>query len=51
TVIDDVSKQGGLIENINADDDVVLEDAKDVAVKKSADVEDNADIQGKTAES
>nr|GEY45968.1 putative ribonuclease H-like domain-containing protein [Tanacetum cinerariifolium] len=35
TVIDDVSKQGGLIENINADDDVVLEDAKDVAVKNT----------------
>nr|GEY72802.1 hypothetical protein [Tanacetum cinerariifolium] len=31
TVMDDVSKQGGIIENINADEDVVLEDAKDVA--------------------
>nr|GEW16541.1 hypothetical protein [Tanacetum cinerariifolium] len=31
--------------------DVVLEDAKDVAVEKSADVKDNADIQGRKAES
>nr|GEU52023.1 hypothetical protein [Tanacetum cinerariifolium] len=31
--------------------DVVLEDAKDVAVEKSADVEDNADIQGRKVES
>nr|GEY01093.1 hypothetical protein [Tanacetum cinerariifolium] len=32
TVTDDVSKQGGIIENINADEDVVQEDAKDVAI-------------------
>nr|GFA20812.1 hypothetical protein [Tanacetum cinerariifolium]GFA51003.1 hypothetical protein [Tanacetum cinerariifolium] len=51
TVMDDVSKHEGIIENINADEDVVLEDAKDVAVEKSADVEDNADMQGRTAES
>nr|GEX04579.1 hypothetical protein [Tanacetum cinerariifolium] len=50
TVIDDVSKQGRIIANINADEDVVLEDAKDVAVEKSADV-DNANIQGRKAES
>nr|GEX82853.1 hypothetical protein [Tanacetum cinerariifolium] len=50
-VIDDVSKQGGIITNIDANEDVVLEDAKDVAVEKSADVEDNADIQGRKAES
>nr|GEV73473.1 hypothetical protein [Tanacetum cinerariifolium] len=31
TVMDDVSKQGGIIKNIDADEDVVLEDAKDVA--------------------
>nr|GEX15202.1 hypothetical protein [Tanacetum cinerariifolium] len=31
TVMDDVSKQGGIIANIDADEDVVLEDAKDVA--------------------
>nr|GEX02134.1 hypothetical protein [Tanacetum cinerariifolium] len=41
----------GIIENIDADEDVVLEDAKDVVVEKSADVEDNADIQGRTTES
>nr|GEU64025.1 ribonuclease H-like domain-containing protein [Tanacetum cinerariifolium] len=29
TVMDDVSKQGGIIANIDADEDVVLEDAKD----------------------
>nr|GEZ65543.1 hypothetical protein [Tanacetum cinerariifolium] len=46
-----VRERGGIIENINVDEDVILEDAKDVAVEKSADVEDNADIQGRTAES
>nr|GEW82041.1 hypothetical protein [Tanacetum cinerariifolium] len=38
TVIDDVSKQGGIIANIDAYEDVVLKDAKDVVVEKSADV-------------
>nr|GEW29492.1 hypothetical protein [Tanacetum cinerariifolium] len=42
---------GGIIANIDADEDVILEDAKDVAVEKSDDVEDSADIQGRTAES
>nr|GEW42941.1 hypothetical protein [Tanacetum cinerariifolium] len=51
TVMDDVSKPKGIIKNIDADEDVVLEDAKDVAVEKSDDVEDNDDIQGRTAES
>nr|GEW71261.1 putative ribonuclease H-like domain-containing protein [Tanacetum cinerariifolium] len=41
----------GIIENIDADEDVVLEDAKDVAVEKSANVENNANIQGRIAES
>nr|GEW53294.1 hypothetical protein [Tanacetum cinerariifolium] len=50
-VMDDVSKQGGIIANIDVDKDVVLEDAKDVAVEKSVDVDDNADIQGRKAES
>nr|GEX11448.1 retrovirus-related Pol polyprotein from transposon TNT 1-94 [Tanacetum cinerariifolium] len=36
---------------IDADKDVVLEDAKDVVVEKSADVEDNADIQWRKRES
>nr|GEW67339.1 hypothetical protein [Tanacetum cinerariifolium] len=31
TVMDDVSKQGGIIANIDADEDVILKDAKDVA--------------------
>nr|GEW37484.1 hypothetical protein [Tanacetum cinerariifolium] len=43
TVMDDVSKQGGIISTINADEDVVLEVAKDVAVEKSADVEKSVD--------
>nr|GEX29578.1 retrovirus-related Pol polyprotein from transposon TNT 1-94 [Tanacetum cinerariifolium] len=51
TIMDDVSKQGGIIANIDADKDVVLEDAKDVAVEKSVDVENNDVIQGKKAES
>nr|GEW53054.1 hypothetical protein [Tanacetum cinerariifolium] len=51
TVIDDVSKQGGIIVNIDAYEDVVLEVSKDVAVEKSADVKDNANIQGRKAES
>nr|GEY29808.1 hypothetical protein [Tanacetum cinerariifolium] len=44
------TSQGGIIANIDADEVVVLEDAKDVAVEKSADVEDNADIQGRKEE-
>nr|GEV45835.1 hypothetical protein [Tanacetum cinerariifolium] len=43
--------KGGMIANIDADEDVVLEDAKDVAVENSTDVEDNADIQGRKAKS
>nr|GFA87257.1 hypothetical protein [Tanacetum cinerariifolium] len=46
TVMDDVSKQGGIIANIDADEDVVLEDAKDVAVEKSADVLSMQDEEG-----
>nr|GEX12018.1 hypothetical protein [Tanacetum cinerariifolium] len=45
------ANDGGIIENIDADEDVVLEDAKDVAVEKSADVENNVDIQGRKAKS
>nr|GEZ34835.1 hypothetical protein [Tanacetum cinerariifolium] len=41
TVMGDISKQGEIITNIDTDEDVVLEDAKDVAVEKSADAEDN----------
>nr|GEV40988.1 hypothetical protein [Tanacetum cinerariifolium] len=39
TIMDDVSKHEGIIENIDADEDVVLEDAKDVA----ADAKDGQD--------
>nr|GEY14449.1 hypothetical protein [Tanacetum cinerariifolium] len=41
----------GDVSAANDDKDVVLEDAKDVAVEKSADVENNADIQGRKAKS
>nr|GFC31878.1 hypothetical protein [Tanacetum cinerariifolium] len=41
----------GIIANIDADEDVVLEDAKEVVVEKSADVDESADIQGRKAES
>nr|GEV38414.1 hypothetical protein [Tanacetum cinerariifolium] len=55
TFMDDVSKQGGIIKNIDGDEDVVLEDAKDVVAEAKdgqvADVKDNADIQGRTEES
>nr|GEU53628.1 putative ribonuclease H-like domain-containing protein [Tanacetum cinerariifolium] len=51
TVMDDVSKQGRMIADIDADVDVILKDAKEVAVEKSADVDESADIQGRKAES
>nr|GEW83208.1 putative ribonuclease H-like domain-containing protein [Tanacetum cinerariifolium] len=39
TVMDDVSKQGRIIANIDADEDVILEDAKEVAV--DAEIKEN----------
>nr|GEX50849.1 putative ribonuclease H-like domain-containing protein [Tanacetum cinerariifolium] len=55
TVMDDVSKHDGIIANIDADEDVVLEDAKDVIADakdgQDADIDESADIQGRTAES
>nr|GEV92251.1 putative ribonuclease H-like domain-containing protein [Tanacetum cinerariifolium] len=55
TVMNDVSNQGRLIANIDADADVVLEEAKDVAAdakdNQDANVQVNADIQGRTVES
>nr|GEV05961.1 hypothetical protein [Tanacetum cinerariifolium] len=55
TVMDDVSKQRGIIANIDADEDVTLKDvaiiAKDVDVEKDAEIEENADVQGRQAES
>nr|GEZ01822.1 hypothetical protein [Tanacetum cinerariifolium] len=59
TVMDDVSKQGGLITNIDADEDVTLKDVaavvKDVAVvakdvAKIAEIKENADVQGRQAD-
>nr|GEZ06090.1 hypothetical protein [Tanacetum cinerariifolium] len=51
TVMDDVSKQGGIIANIDADEDVALEVGKDVAIEKSADVQESAYDQGRKVES
>nr|GEX22517.1 hypothetical protein [Tanacetum cinerariifolium] len=55
TVMDDVSNQGRMITDIEADADVVLEEAKKVADNakddQDADVQVNADIKGRTAES
>nr|GEW43709.1 hypothetical protein [Tanacetum cinerariifolium] len=41
----------GIIANIDADKDVVLEVAKDVAVEKYADIDESMDIQERTTES
>nr|GEW20546.1 hypothetical protein [Tanacetum cinerariifolium] len=40
----------GIIANIDADKDVVLEDAKEVVIEKSTDVDESADIQERKAE-
>nr|GEV71563.1 hypothetical protein [Tanacetum cinerariifolium] len=50
-VMDNVSKQGRIIADMDANVDVILEDAKEVVVEKSADVDENADVQGRQAES
>nr|GEZ07730.1 hypothetical protein [Tanacetum cinerariifolium] len=49
TVMDDVSKQGRMIADMDADVDVSLEDAKEVIVEKSADVVESANVQGRKA--
>nr|GEX45120.1 hypothetical protein [Tanacetum cinerariifolium] len=49
--MDDVSKQGRLIAYMDADTDVILKDAKEVAVEKFDDVDESADVQGRKAES
>nr|GEV56770.1 hypothetical protein [Tanacetum cinerariifolium] len=49
--MDDESKQGRMIADMDADVDVILEDAKEVVVEKSADVDEIADVQGRKAES
>nr|GEV00633.1 hypothetical protein [Tanacetum cinerariifolium] len=56
TVMDDVSNQGRMISDMDADADVVLEEAKEVATDNAKDDQDtnvqvNADIQGRKAES
>nr|GEW29161.1 hypothetical protein [Tanacetum cinerariifolium] len=55
TLIDDIFNQGRMIANMDAYADVVLEEAKDVAADakdgQDADGQDNANIQGRTAES
>nr|GEZ63952.1 hypothetical protein [Tanacetum cinerariifolium] len=56
TVMDDVSNQGRMIAEVDADTDVVLEDDKEVAdeakeVAEDSKVDDSADIQGGTEES
>nr|GFC14371.1 hypothetical protein [Tanacetum cinerariifolium] len=51
TVMDDVSKQGETIANMDADEDVTLKDvsvvAKEVEVEKYAEIKENADVQGR----
>nr|GEX12101.1 hypothetical protein [Tanacetum cinerariifolium] len=51
TVMDDISKQGEIIANIDADEDVTLKDvsvvAKEVEVEKDAEIKENADGQGR----
>nr|GEV64827.1 hypothetical protein [Tanacetum cinerariifolium] len=55
TVMDDVSNQGRMIAEMDKDVDVVLEEAKEIPddskVDHDADVNENDDIQGRTAES
>nr|GEW02285.1 hypothetical protein [Tanacetum cinerariifolium] len=50
--MNDVSKQGRMIVDMDADDDVILKDAnKEVAIEKSADVDESPNIQGRKAKS
>nr|GFB80326.1 hypothetical protein [Tanacetum cinerariifolium] len=53
TVMDDVSKQGGIIANMDADEDVTLKDVADIAkeVVVDAEIEESADVQGRQTES
>nr|GEV40688.1 hypothetical protein [Tanacetum cinerariifolium] len=44
-------KKERMIADMDVDVDVILEDAKEVAVEKSADVYESADVQGRKAES
>nr|GEY44844.1 hypothetical protein [Tanacetum cinerariifolium] len=49
--MDDVSKQERIIADMDADVDVIMEDAKEVVLEKSADVDESVDVQGRKAES
>nr|GFA74148.1 hypothetical protein [Tanacetum cinerariifolium] len=50
TIMDDVSKQGRIITDMDVDVDVTLKDiAKDVAI--DAEIKESADVQGRQAES
>nr|GEU34863.1 hypothetical protein [Tanacetum cinerariifolium] len=53
TVMDDVFKQGRIIANMDADKDITLKDVTDIAkeVIVDAEIEENADVQGRQAES
>nr|GEU52534.1 hypothetical protein [Tanacetum cinerariifolium] len=51
TVMDDVSKQRRMIADMDAKVDAILEDAKEVAVEKFANVDESADVQGRKADS
>nr|GEX47035.1 hypothetical protein [Tanacetum cinerariifolium] len=52
--MDDVSKQGEIIDNIDADEDVTLKDvavvAKKVEVEKDVETEEDAYVQGRQAD-
>nr|GEX14757.1 copia protein [Tanacetum cinerariifolium] len=50
TVMDDVSKQERIIADMDADKDVIIEDAKEVVVEKSVDVLSMQDDEGEPAE-
>nr|GEV60597.1 ribonuclease H-like domain-containing protein [Tanacetum cinerariifolium] len=50
TVMDDVSEHGRMIADVDADVDVIMDDAKEVAVEKSADVLSMQDDQVEPAE-
>nr|GEZ16297.1 hypothetical protein [Tanacetum cinerariifolium] len=53
TIMDDVSKQGRIIANMDAYEDVTLADVSEIAkeVVVDAEIKENADVQGRQAES
>nr|GEU60171.1 hypothetical protein [Tanacetum cinerariifolium] len=53
TIMDDVSKQGRIIANMDTDKDITMKDVADIAkeVAVDAEIEDSADVQGWLAES